>query len=156
MRSLVMRWLVMRSLVMRSLAVPAVAVALAVPSGAMAQATQPRPETPREAPAVPRALWATLSAGRGDLQINCAICRRTDQSSWTADVAVGGWIARRATFGGELGAWRIGGDEATQRVMLLGVASQLYPLQEASAFVKLGVGVMAYRASDGEQSLGAR
>jgi hypothetical protein len=97
-----------------------------------------------------------LSAGRGDLQVNCGICRRNDQSSWTADVSVGGWIKPRTTIGAELGAWRLGGDDATQRVMLVSVVSQLYPVEKAKAFVKLGVGVMGYRSTDGEQSLSAR
>ena len=101
-------------------------------------------------------IWSTLSVGRGDLQVNCAICREVDQSSWSADVALGGWLSERTTLGGEMGLWRLGGDEATQRVMLFDIASQLYPLMKAAAFVKLGVGFMAYRSSDGEQALSAR
>jgi hypothetical protein len=107
-------------------------------------------------PASKQRLWATLSAGRGDLQVNCDICRRNDQSSWAADISLGGWMGKRATIGGELGAWRLGGDEATQRVMLVGAVSQFYPLEKARAFVKLGVGVLGYRATDGEESLSAR
>ena len=47
---------------------------------------------------------ATLSLGRGDLKVNCAICRTTDQTSWAADATVCGWINARTTLGGELGA----------------------------------------------------
>jgi hypothetical protein len=101
-------------------------------------------------------LWATLAVGRGDLQVNCAICRRNDQSSWAADVAVGGWISANATLGGELGAWRRGGDDATQRIMMVSAVSQLYPIQKVAAFVKLGVGLMGYNSTDGEQELSAR
>jgi len=101
-------------------------------------------------------LWATLAVGRGDLQVNCAICRHTDQSSWAADVTVGGWIAAHTTLGGELGAWRLGGDDATQRVMMMSAVSQLYPIHRVAAFVKLGVGIMGYRSTDGEQELSAR
>jgi hypothetical protein len=122
---------------------------IAAPSAARAQTTTPpRTSSPK--------LWAMLSAGRGDLQVNCGICRRNDQSSWTADVSVGGWIKPRTTIGAELGAWRLGGDDATQRVMLVSAVSQLYPVEKAKAFVKLGVGVMGYRSTDGEQSLSAR
>ena len=84
------------------------------------------------------------------------ICRANDQSSWAADVTLGGWISARTTLGGELGAWRLGGDEATQRVMMVSAVSQLYPLTKAPAFVKLGVGMMTYRSTDGEQALSAR
>ena len=62
-------------------------------------------------------IWAVLSVGRGDLQVNCAICREVDQSSWAADLALGGWLNARTTLGGEMGMWRLGGDEATQRVI---------------------------------------
>ena len=124
------------------------AVIIAVPLAAHAQAKTPPPASPK--------VWAMLSAGRGDLQVNCGICRRNDQSSWAADLAIGGWEGKRIAVGGELGAWRLGGEEATQRVMTLGGVSQFYPLQRARAFVKLGVGVMEYRATDGEESLSAR
>src|SRR5215207_7030907 len=55
-----------------------------------------------------------------------------------------------------MGAWRLGGDEATRRLMLFSLVSQLYPMTKAAAFVKLGVGFMGYRSSDGEQALSAR
>jgi hypothetical protein len=127
----------------------AVATLMIVPVAAWSQATLPlRPE---RAP-----VWATLAAGRGDLKVNCGICRRNDQSSWTADVTVGGWIGARTTLGGEIGAWRRGGDEATQRVIMVSAVSQLYPLAKAPAFVKLGLGMMSYRSTDGEQALSAR
>ena len=120
-------------------------------------ATAPVAAAQTAAPRATRApLWATLSAGRGDLQVNCSICRRNDQTSWAADVAVGGWINARTTLGGELGAWRRGGDDATQRVMMISVVSQLYPVAKAAAFVKLGTGIMGYRSTDGEQELSAR
>ena len=101
-------------------------------------------------------VWATLAVGRGDLQVNCGICRQADQSSWAADVSLGGWVGPRTALGGEMGAWRLGGDEATQRLMLFSLVSQLYPMTKAAAFVKLGVGFMGYRSSDGEQALSAR
>lgn len=101
-------------------------------------------------------IWSTLSVGRGDLQVNCAICREVDQSSWAADLALGGWLSERTTLGGEMGMWRLGGEEATQRVMLFSAVSHMYPLVKAAAFVKLGVGFMGYRSSDGEQALSAR
>jgi hypothetical protein len=97
-----------------------------------------------------------MSVGRGDLQVNCGICRRNDQTSWTADLALGGWLNQRTKFGGELGAWRLGGDEATQRVMMISAISQLYPVAKVPAFLKLGVGMMNYRSTDGDQSLSAR
>ena len=125
-----------------------IASLLAVPSAADAQAGG--------APRAQRALWATVSVGRGDLQVNCGICRSVDQSSWTADLSIGGWIRPRTALGGEIGAWRLGGDEATQRVMLVGVVSRLYPLAKAAAFVKLGAGFMGYNSTDEEQSLSAR
>ena len=106
---------------------------------------------PRRSP-----LWGTLSVGRGDLQVNCEICRRNDQSSWAADVTVGGWVGARTSLGGELGAWRLGGGEATQRVMMVNAISQLYPFAKAPAFVRLGLGLMSYRSTDGEQALSAR
>jgi len=106
----------------------------------------------------PRApLWGTLSAGRGDLRVNCEICRRNDQSSWAADVTVGGWVAPRTSLGGELGAWRLGDDDATQRILMVSLVSQMYPLtRPAAAFVKLGVGIMSYQSADSVQSLSAR
>ena len=122
------------------IALPAVAAAQSAPS------SQPRP-TP---------LWATVSLGRGDLQVNCGICRRNDQTSWTADLALGGWLNHRTKFGGELGAWRLGGEEATQRVMMISAISQLYPVENVPGFLKLGVGMMNYRSTDGDQSLSAR
>jgi hypothetical protein len=69
---------------------------------------------------------------------------------------MGGWIGARTKLGGELGAWRLGGDEATQRVMMVSAVSQLYPLPKAPAFVKLGLGMLTYRSTDGEQGLSAR
>ena len=99
-------------------------------------------------------VWGTLSAGRGDLQIDCNICRGAEHSSWAADIAVGAWVSPRTTLGGEIGAWRLGGDEATQRVVLLSVVGQRYPFS-LPAFFKLGVGVMNYSSSDGEASLAA-
>jgi len=102
-------------------------------------------------------MWATLSAGRGDLRVNCEICRRNNQSSWAADVSIGGWVAAHAALGGELTAWRLGNDEATQRVLMMSAVSQLYPLAKATnAFVKLGVGLMGYKSTDDEQALAAR
>lgn len=122
---------------------------LTVPLAAHAQtATAPRRSTPE--------MWAMLSAGRGDLQVNCGICRRNDQSSWAADVSIGGWLSKRSTLGGELAAWRLGGEEATQRVTMLSGVSQFYPMETRRGFAKLGVGMMAYRSTDGEQSLSAR
>jgi len=101
-------------------------------------------------------LWATLSVGRGDLQVNCEICRRNDQSSWAADVAVGGWVASHAAMGGELTAWRLGSKDATQRVLMISAISRLYPLAKVpNAFVKLGLGLMSYKSTDDEQALAA-
>lgn len=101
-------------------------------------------------------LWATLSVGRGDLRVNCEICRRTAQSSWAADVSIGGWVAEHATMGGELGAWRLGNDDATQRILMISAVSQLYPMSKATnAFVKLGLGLMSYKSTDDEQALAA-
>jgi len=121
---------------------------IAIPCVARAQAAAARhPRSP---------IWATLSVGRGDLQVNCGICRQADQSSWAADVSLGGWVGPRTALGGEMGAWRLGGDDATQRLMLFGLVTQLYPLTKAPAFVKLGAGFMGYRSSDGEQALSAR
>jgi hypothetical protein len=99
-------------------------------------------------------VWTTFSAGRGAVQVNCNICRGAEQSSWAADVAVGAWAGPRTTLGGELAAWRLGGEEATQRVMLVSVIGQRYPFK-LPAFVKLGVGVMNYSSTDGEASLAA-
>jgi hypothetical protein len=127
----------------------AIATLIAVPCTARAQAA---PGSPSRAP-----LWATLSAGRGDLQVNCEICRRSDQSSWAADVTVGGWLGARTSLAGELGAWRLGGEDATQRVLMVSAVSQLYPVSRpAAAFVKLGLGLMSYHSTDDEQSLSAR
>ena len=126
----------------------AIASLIITPVVAAAQAGTP---SARRSP-----LWATLAVGRGDLQVNCAICRHTDQSSWAADVTVGGWIGARTTLGGELGAWRLGGDDATQRVMMMSAVSQMYPFAKVAAFVKLGVGIMGYRSTDGEHTLSAR
>jgi hypothetical protein len=88
--------------------------------------------------------------------VNCGICRRNDQSSWAADVTIGSWVNARTTMAGELAAWRLGGDEATQRIVMLSAVSQLYPLRKAPAFVKLGVGIMSYRSTDQEQALTAK
>lgn len=126
----------------------AIAFLTATPLVARAQAGAPHGKRPP--------MWATLSAGRGDLQVNCGICRRNDQSSWAADVAVGGWLNPRATLGGELGAWRRGGEDATQRVMMVSAVSQMYPVASVPAFVKLGVGLMGYKSTDDEQELAAR
>jgi hypothetical protein len=101
-------------------------------------------------------VWATIGAGRGDLRINCDICRPADQSSWSAHVAIGGSVGAHAKVGGELGAWRHGDDDATLRAMLIGAVAQLYPSRTMPAFVKLGAGVMNFEATDAEESLGAR
>jgi hypothetical protein len=127
----------------------ALAALVAFPCASRAQSTLSRP--PQRSP-----IWATVSAGRGDLQVNCEICRRADQSSWAGDVTIGGWINARTSLGGELGAWRLGADEATQRVMMVGAVSQLYPMAKVPGFVRLGLGMMNYRSTDGEQSLSAR
>jgi hypothetical protein len=128
----------------------ALATLIAIPVPRIAGSQSAPPEPPRGS------IWATLSAGRGDLRVNCEICRRNDQSSWAADVTVGGWVGPRSTLGGELGAWRLGGPEATQRVMMVSVVSQLYPVHRAAAFAKLGLGLSSYRSTDGEQALSAR
>jgi len=125
-----------------------IASLIATPLAARGQASTPRAER--------SPLWATLSAGRGDLQVNCGICRRNDQSSWAADVNVGGWLNPHTTLGGELGAWRRGGDQATQRVMMASAVSQMYPVAKVPGFVKLGVGLMGYKSTDDEQELSAR
>ena len=128
----------------------AIAALITLPCAVGAQS---RPDSP----ASRGPMWATLSAGRGDLQVNCEICRRNDQSSWAADVSVGGWVAQHATMGGELAAWRLGNDDATQRVLMISAVSQLYPLSKATnAFVKLGLGLMSYKSTDDEQALAAR
>ena len=126
----------------------AVAILIAIPGSMRAQTSATKPDR------LP--LWATLSVGRGDLQVNCGICRRNDQSSWAADVSVGGWLNPRTTLGGELGAWRRGGDQATQRVMMVSGVSQMYPVAKVPAFVKLGVGLMGYKSTDDAQALSAR
>jgi hypothetical protein len=135
---------------MRFVRCAAVAALLLLPIAAGAQAKAP--VGPQRAP-----VWATLSAGRGDLQVNCEICRRNDQSSWAADVTLGGWVGPHTTLGGELTAWRVGGEEATQRILMVSAVSQLYPLSKpAAAFVKLGLGIMSYHSTDDEQVLAAR
>jgi LSD1 subclass zinc finger protein len=139
----------MRSIIRCVATITLLATLFAIPTVARSQAT-----TAAHTPRAP--VWATLSLGRGDLRVNCAICRTTDQTSWAADITVGGWINARTTLGGELGAWRLGGDEATQRVMMVSAVSQLYPLSKVPGFVKLGLGMMNYRSTDEEQSLSAR
>ena len=143
--------LTLRGGAIASLFTTSLVTSLALPLAARAQAAATSAAGAQHAP-----LWATLSIGRGDLQVNCAICRHDDQSSWAADVTVGGWIGARTTLGGEFAAWRLGGEDATQRVMMVSAVSQLYPIAKAAAFVKLGVGLMTYRSTDGEQALSAR
>lgn len=118
----------------------AVAVLLILPATADAQSRGP--------------VWATISVGRGDLAVRCNICRSDDQSSWAADVSGGGWVGKRTKLGGELGLWRLSGGEATQRAMLLGAVGQHYPFP-VPAFVRLGVGLMTYSATDADESLTA-
>jgi hypothetical protein len=86
--------------------------------------------------------------------VRCNICRGDDQSSWAADVSVGGWVGKRTKLGGELGLWRLGGDEATQRALLLGAIGQHYPFP-VPAFIKVGIGLMTYSATDADESLTA-
>ena len=126
----------------------AIASLIAIPLAAQSQSEAAKPDR--------SPLWATFSVGRGDLQVNCGICRRNDQTSWAADVTVGGWLNPHTTLGGELGAWRRGGDEATQRVMMVSAVSQMYPVAKVPAFVKLGVGLMGYKSTDDTQALSAR
>jgi hypothetical protein len=101
-----------------------------------------------------RPAWVTLSAGRGDLRVRCNLCRDHGQRSWAADISVGGWISSRTTLGGELAAWRLGGEDATQRIMLLGAVAHRYPFT-LPAFIKLGAGLMTYSSTDGDASLSA-
>lgn len=123
-----------------SLRCAAAAVLLILPSAAAAQSRGP--------------VWATISVGRGDLAVTCNICRSDDQRSWAADVSVGGWVGQRTKLGGELGLWRRGGDEASQRTMLLGAVGQHYPFP-FPAFLKAGVGLMTYSATNVDESLSA-
>ena len=124
----------------RSTRCAAAAVLLILPTAAAAQSRGP--------------VWATISAGRGDLAVSCNICRSAEQSSWTADVSVGGWVGKRTKLGGELGLWRRGGDDASQRTMLIGAVGQHYPFPFPT-FIKAGVGLMTYSATNVDESLSA-
>jgi hypothetical protein len=62
-------------------------------------------------------------------------------------------VTSRFLLGGEIEMWRRGGDDVVQRVLSIGLVSQMYPVVDMPVFVKLGLGYMRYKASNAEDAL---
>jgi hypothetical protein len=97
---------------------------------------------------VRQGFWYGFGLGAGSGQVHCDICNDQSGTDLTASFRAGGVLSRSWLIGGALGGWTNAQDPVTRRAWSLSAVTLWYPWPARGAYVKGGLGITGYRASD--------
>lgn len=119
----------------RFLAVAALVVGLAAP------ATAQHPNTRQ-------GFWYGFGFGAGQGQVNCEICADQSGTDITASLRAGGTLSPGWLLGGDFDGWSNSQESVTRRSWSVSAVALWYPWPAKGAYLKGGLGITGYRASD--------
>ncbi len=137
------RWSVLR----------AVAVLVLLASASAPLAAQRAASSP---PIAPRRFWGAFSLGNATASLACSICRDISDRSVAAGLTVGVRQTPRMYLGLQLDGWYRYSGGQNERVYAVGPLAQYYPAAKRPLFVRLGVGMSDFLASDEDEDLSSR
>jgi hypothetical protein len=104
----------------------------------------------------PRRLWGALSLGNATASLACSICRDVSDRSVAAGLTVGVRQTSRLYLGLQLDGWYRYSGGQNERVYAIGPLAQYYPMAKRQLFVRLGLGVSEFLATDEDDDLSSR
>ena len=99
--------------------------------------------------------WLGVGLGGGLDQVACDACAGTPKSGLTGYVRFGGTLSERLLLGAEVDLWTRGDDGIRQYLGALNAIALLYAGPEARFHIKLGVGIVSFRAAEDGDALTA-
>lgn len=137
----------------RRLSFPHAVAVLALFAGASTPLTAQRAAS---ATVTPRRFWGALSLGNATASLACSICRDVSDRSVAAGVTVGVRQSPRMYLGLQLDGWYRYSGGQNERVYAIGPLAQYYPVAKRPLFVRLGVGMSEFLATDEDDDLASR
>lgn len=107
-------------------------------------------------PVTPRRFWGALSLGNATASLACSICRDMSDRSVAAGVTVGVRQSSRMYLGLQLDGWYRYSGGQNERVYAIGPLAQYYPMAKRPLFVRLGLGMSEFLATDEDDDLSSR
>ena len=104
----------------------------------------------------PRRFWGALSLGNATASLACSICRDMSDRSVAAGVTVGVRQSPRMYLGLQLDGWYRYSGGQNERVYAIGPLAQYYPMAKRPLFVRLGLGMSEFLATDEDDDLSSR
>jgi len=92
--------------------------------------------------------WYGFGFGAGSGELHCDICNDQSGTDLTASIRAGGTLSSSWLLGAELDGWTNSQDIATRRSWSASAVALWYPWPAQGAYVKGGIGITGYRASD--------
>ncbi len=92
--------------------------------------------------------WYGFGLGAGSGQLHCDICNDQSGTDLAASIRAGGVVSKSWLVGAELNGWTNSQDVATRRSWSANAIVLWYPWSERGAYVKGGLGITGYSASD--------
>ena len=92
--------------------------------------------------------WYGFGFGAGSGQVHCDICNDQTGTDLTASARAGGTLSPSWLLGAELDGWTNSQDVVTRRSWTASAVALWYPWPAKGAYVKGGLGVTGYHASD--------
>lgn len=97
---------------------------------------------------VRQGFWYGFGFGAGSGKLHCDICNDSSGTDLAASIRAGGVLSKSWLLGGELDGWTNSQDVATRRSWSVSAVALWYPWPERGAYVKGGLGLTGYSASD--------
>lgn len=121
-----------------------------VPLAAQRGASSPSPSS------APRRFWGAFSLGNATASLACSICRDMSDRSVAAGLTVGVRQSPRTYFGLQFDGWYRYSGGQNERVYAIGPLVQYYPMVKRPLFVRLGLGISEFLATDEDEDLSSR
>lgn len=99
-------------------------------------------------PEVRQGFWYGFGFGAGTSQLHCEICSDQSGTDLTASIRAGGVLSKSWLLGAELDGWTNSQDVGTRRSWTAAAVALWYPWPARGAYVKGGLGLTGYHASD--------
>jgi len=99
-------------------------------------------------PAVRQGFWYGFGFGAGQGQVHCDICEDQSGTDLTVSLRAGGVLSPQWLLGAELDGWTNSQEVVTRRSWSALAVALWYPWPARGAYLKGGLGVTGYHASD--------
>lgn len=114
---------------------------------AIATALFVMPVTAQE-PALRQGFWYGFGFGAGSGKLHCEICNDQSGTDLTASIRAGTTLSESWLLGIEVDGWTNSQEIATRRSWSVSAVALWYPWPTQGAYLKGGLGITGYRASD--------